>query len=238
MRTHLSGLFGLFGLFSLFGLTQTAAPFPAATRARPGPLAADPRHSRWASACGTQLTLRPVRTDDAPLLGELFEQQLSRAARHSRFHGAVGRLSAARLAWMAGADFKHHVAFIVTRWEDGLEHAIAEGRWVRTAVNPGAEFALSVADAWQGCGIGQRLLAALVQTAREQGLRCLTGDVLEGNQAMQSLARGQGFECGPHPDEPDLMRAELRLSSLPQRPTRTFAAVSAFSAFSTAAWQL
>ena len=77
---------------------------------------------------------------------------------------------------MAKADFKHHAAFIVTRWEDGLEQSVAESRWVRTAVSLGAEFALSVADAWQGCGIGQRLLAALVECGREHSLRCLMGD--------------------------------------------------------------
>jgi GNAT superfamily N-acetyltransferase len=235
MRTHLSGLFGLFGLMQAFA---SFTPSTSATRARPAQPPAHQRHTRWTSARGTPLTLRPVRTDDAALLGEFFEQQLSRATRYSRFHGAVGRLSAARLAWMAGADFKHHVAFIVTRWEDGLEHAVAEGRWVRTAVNPGAEFAMSVADAWQGCGIGQRLLTALVQTGREQGLPCLMGDVLPGNKAMQSLARSQGFECGAHPDEPELMRAELRLTSPTRRPAHTFGALSAFGAFSTAAWQL
>ncbi len=238
MRTHLSGLFGRFGLFGLIQAFASSTPSTSATRAKPAQPPAHQRHTRWTSARGTPLTLRPVRSDDAALLGEFFEQQLSRAARYSRFHGAVGRLSAARLAWMAGADFKHHAAFIVTRWEDGLEHAVAEGRWVRTAVNSSAEFAMSVADAWQGCGIGQRLLTALVQTGREQGLPCLMGDVLPGNQAMQSLARAQGFECGAHPHEPGLMRAELRLSVPTQRPARTFSAVSAFSAFSTAAWQL
>lgn len=215
-------------LFGLFGLTQASPPSDRAWPVQPQALE---RRSTWTSACGTPLTLRAMRSDDTALLGELFEVQLSRAARYNRFHGAVGRLSAARLAWMADADFKHLVAFIVTRWEDGLEHAVAEGRWVRTALNPGAEFALAVADAWQGCGIGQRLLAALVQTGREQGLPCLMGDVLPGNQAMQSLARSQGFECGAHPEDAELMRAELRLNT----PRRRQA--NAFSAFTAAAWQ-
>ena len=215
-------------LFGLFGLTRAPAPSASSWPAQLQPLEYS---TTWTSACGTQLKLRAVRPDDAALLGELFDDGLSRAARYSRFHGAVGRLSAARLAWMADADFKHHVAFIVTRCEDGLEHAVAEGRWVRTAVAPGAEFALSVADAWHGCGIGRRLLSALVQAAREQGLPCLLGDVLPGNRAMQALARAHGFECAPHPDDAELMRAELRLTSRVKRQA------NAFSAFTTAAWQ-
>jgi acetyltransferase len=213
-------------LFGLFGLTNA---FTRSARALPGGVskaAPSRRTVTWTTACGTELTLRPVRPEDAALLGELFEDGLSRAARYSRFHGAVGRLSASRLAWMADADFQRHAAFIVTRWEDGLEHAVAEGRWVRTAVTPGAEFALAVADAWQGRGIGRQLLAALVQAGREQGLPCLLGDVLPGNQAMQSLARSQRFGCATHPEDAALMRAELSLA--PQRPT-------AFASFTTAA---
>ncbi len=218
-------------LFGLFGLTRTWPPAPPTWPAQRSALE---RHTRWTSACGTPLTLRRIQAEDAALLGELFEERLSRAARYSRFHGAVGRLSAARLAWMADVDFKHRAAFIVTHWLDGLEHAVAEGRWVRTSVTPGAEFALSVADAWQGHGIGGRLLSALVQAGREQGLPCLSGDVLPGNAAMQSLALAQGFDCGPHPEDADLMRAELRLA--PQaRPLSP--AVNAWGAFTTAAWQ-
>ena len=218
-------------LFGLFGLTRTPPP---AARTQPPAHPTLERHTRWTSACGTQLTLRRIQAEDAALLGELFEERLSRAARYSRFHGAVGRLSAARLAWMADVDFKHHVAFIVTHWQDGLEHAVAEGRWVRTSVAPGAEFALSVADAWQGHGIGRHLLSALVQAGREKGLPCLSGDVLPDNVAMRSLALAQGFACGLHPEDADLLRAQLRLT--PQRFSLS-PAVNAWGAFTTAAWQ-
>lgn len=197
MRTPLFGLFGLAHAF-----TRTARPPPKALR----PV------QHWAAACGTALTLRPVRPDDAALLGELFEQGLSRQARYSRFHGAVGRLSAARLAWMAQADFQRHAAFIVTHATGGLEHAVAEGRWVRTAVDPGAEFALSVADAWQGQGIGRHVLRALVQAGHEEGLPCLLGDVMPSNGAMQAVANSLGFDCASHPEETGLLRATRKLA--------------------------
>lgn len=197
-------------VFGLFGL-KTA--FTSSNRAWPAKPCASPQCTTWTAACGTELNLRPVRPSDAALLGELFEDGLSRAARYSRFHGAMGRLSAARLAWMADADFIRHAAFIVTRFEDGLEHAVAEGRWVCTAVTPGAEFALAVADAWQGQGLGKRLLAALVLAGRARGLSVLKGDVMPGNLAMQAVARSQHFGCAEHPEEAGLMRAALTLSA-------------------------
>ena len=170
----------------------------------------------WLAPCGTRLTLRPVQPPDAPLLGALFEDGLSPTARRQRFHAAVRCLSPGQLAWLADADFKHHAAFIVTRWHGDRQHAVAEGRWVRTGGAGCAEFALSVADAWQHQGIGGRLLHTLVCTARAQGIQSLQGDVLPGNQAMQALAGSLCFDCCTHPDDGSLLRATLALARPPQ----------------------
>ncbi|MDH4393784.1 MAG: GNAT family N-acetyltransferase [Aquabacterium sp.] len=156
-----------------------------------------------------------MRPQDASLLGELFEHGLSPAARRQRFHAAVRCLSPVQLAWLANADFRCHAAFIVTRQAGGLEHAVAEGCWVRSGGTADAEFAMSVADAWQHQGIGQHLLHTLVCTARAQGIGSLQGDVLAGNLAMQALAGSQQFDCKPHPDDDHLLRATLALAPQP-----------------------
>ena len=56
-------------LFGLFGLTQASPPSDRAWPAQPQALE---RRSTWTSGCGTALTLRAMRADDAALLGELF----------------------------------------------------------------------------------------------------------------------------------------------------------------------
>jgi acetyltransferase len=187
---------------SLFAPFRSARPTPPAW----------PQAQTWLAPCGTELTLRPVRPADAPMLGELLDEGLSRASRYSRFHGAVGRLSSARLAWLADADFDRHAAFIVTRPHVDGETAVAEGRWFRQGDLAGAEFALSVADPWQRQGIGRELLGALVQAGRARGLSQLVGDVLQGNQAMHALARSQRFSCADHPEQSGVLRAELPLT--------------------------
>jgi acetyltransferase len=166
----------------------------------------------WVAECGTTLRLRTVRPQDAPLLGELFEDGLSPASRRLRFHTAVRSLSPLQLNWLASPDFLSHAAFIVTRQAGGLEHAVAEARWVRGGSASGAEFALSVADAWQHQGIGRRLLHALIDSARAHGLQGLVGDVLPANRAMQALAQCLHFDCVPHPDDDDLLCATLPLA--------------------------
>jgi acetyltransferase len=56
-----------------------------------------------------------------------------------------------------------------------------------------AEFALTVADAWQGKGLGYALLERLCDAARAAGYQALVGEILEANQQMLELAAHFGF---------------------------------------------
>jgi acetyltransferase len=74
----------------------------------------------------------------------------------------------------------------------------------RYIVNPdgmSAEFALVVDDAWQNKGIGSRLLSALIETARERGVKTLVGGILARNSRMLDLAKSIGFASQSAPDE-------------------------------------
>lgn len=199
------------GLFSFFARQQPAQPPPSVAN-----LAVHPLPQRWQARCGTPLTLRPVRHGDAGLLGQLLDEGLSQQSRYSRFHGALGRLSPARLAWLAEVDFKIHVAFVVTLVDQGQEQAVAEGRWFRTAGSSRAELALAVADRWQQQGLGGRLLRALVHAAQAAGLDELAADVMAGNRAMLALATGHQFQSTEHPDDQGLVRAAVALSASPR----------------------
>lgn len=75
-----------------------------------------------------------------------------------------------------------------------------------------AEFAIVIADQWQGRGIGRRLLARLADLARRRGLRSLYGDILSINRPMLGLVQKVGFTLARNPDDATLTRATLLLS--------------------------
>ena len=177
----------------------------------PSPAAQPQLSHSWTDADGTALTLRPVQTQDAEQVARLLEQGLSRESRYRRFHGALGRLSATRLAQMTSADFKRHVCFVVSCSVDGAEQLVAEGRYHLTPREGGAEFALAVADAWQRRGIGRRLMGALVAAARERQVDRLRGEVLADNPAMAGLMHACGFQLGAHPEDGALLQATQAL---------------------------
>ena len=102
------------------------------------------------------------------------------------------------------------MALAATTMLGGGETLIGVARYVSDRDSPSAEFAIVVADAWQGRGIGRRLLAKLADVARRRRVPRLYGDILRVNRPMLELVRKLGFSLGPHED-PALTRATLGL---------------------------
>ena len=56
-----------------------------------------------------------------------------------------------------------------------------------------AMFGMSVAGAWQGCGLGHLLLRHLIADARNRGLRRLALEVFTDNPRAEALYAAHGF---------------------------------------------
>ena len=144
-------------------------------------------------------TLRPVRTGDVQAMRDFVQQGLSASSRRNRFHAAVGRCSDRLAAHLVGADGQRHVAWVACVPNDGGDGdtIVGEARYVVVAAaGDTAELAVSVADAWQGSGVADLLLQALLRSATMADLCNLYGDVLDGNQRMQGFMRQHGFAAG------------------------------------------
>lgn len=153
---------------------------------------------RWTMHDGTVATVRPILPQDAPLEAALVDG-LSSESRYARFLVGGGHLSDEMLAAYTQVDYVNHLALVVSVADaDGAgEQLIADGRFV---LEDGvAEFALLVADAWQGKGVGRRLFAMLVRAARAAGAREVFGEVLSMNRRMIALACDAGFHVASVP---------------------------------------
>jgi len=118
---------------------------------------------------------------------------LSPESRYLRFMAEVGELSPEMLARFTRIDYPHDLALIVTRAVEGREREIAVTRYIGLPEPGRCEFALVVADAWQGRGIGYRLMQTLMRFAREAGFTSMEGYVLAANHKMLELMRALGF---------------------------------------------
>jgi acetyltransferase len=88
---------------------------------------------------------------------------------------------------------------------DGHETQLGVARYFTNPDGRTAEFALAIADGWQRRGLGTRLMACLIEAAREKGFAYLQGDVLANNVKMLALVKRMGFQCRINEDDPTLV---------------------------------
>jgi acetyltransferase len=101
------------------------------------------------------------------------------------------------LARFTQLDYDRELA-LVALWQDEF---VAVGRYSPNQDGVTAEFALVVADEWQGKGLGRALLERLCEAARAAGYRALIGHILHANRDMLELAAHVGFtEQSQHGD--------------------------------------
>lgn len=165
-------------------------------------------------ADGRSVMVRPVMPRDAVAEGE-FVSQLSPLSRRLRFHGAVNTLPPATLLAMTHIDQREHVAIVAQAVDAaGRLHIVADARYVCDRHDDGhpctsAEFAIAVADAWQGVGLGRALMQRLARHAREHGVSQLHGAVLPDNAPMLGLMQHLGAQLAPDPEDPGTVRASV-----------------------------
>ena len=159
---------------------------------------------------GQSVVLRPLRREDVDIEGS-FLRGLSPESRHNRLLGGMIRITPEYLERLTTVDFSRDMALAAALILDGREILIGVARYVREADARGCEFALVIADDWQGRGIGRRMLEKLIAVARSRGLEHIYGDVLSTNQHMLGLCRKLGFAMARVPGDPTVTRATLAL---------------------------
>ena len=162
---------------------------------------------RWPLDNGRVVTVRPSLPQDSDL-GRIFvARALTPQSRYQRFQVGMHELSAGTATYFTDIDYHDHFALLAESFHGGTHQQVAEARFVRDVTDPAAaEFALAVADNWQGLGLGRRMLGTLVDVARSHAVEQLTGDVLHDNTAMLSLAASCGFSRQRHPEDARLVR--------------------------------
>jgi acetyltransferase len=86
------------------------------------------------------------------------------------------------------------------------QEQVGVARCVRSDEGYGAEFAIVVADAWQGKGLGSLLMRELMCAAHAAGVKQLEGWVLATNHAMLDLMQALGFEVRSAPEDARMRR--------------------------------
>jgi acetyltransferase len=159
--------------------------------------------SHWQTRDGTEITVRPLRPEDA-LLEKEFVHNLSDESRYFRFFGTLRELTPEMLLRFTQFDYDREMALTVVTGVADREQAIGAARYVIDREGGGCEFAIAIADQWHKRGIGRRLMAALIEAAREKKLSHMHGDVLADNGPMLAMMESLGFSITTSPADPSV----------------------------------
>ena len=157
---------------------------------------------------GTQVVIRLARPEDTEAISEMHARS-SEATRYQRYFTPNTDWREDQLRRIAGG---HRGATLVAvNWRGdivGLGNVFPD----RPGDTPAAEIAVIVEDAWQGRGLGGRMLEHLIELARRQGFDEVLALVLASNTGMVRLLERLGVGWTKEAD-PDLGATIVRLTA-------------------------
>jgi RimJ/RimL family protein N-acetyltransferase len=156
---------------------------------------------------GRRVLIRPVLPQDE-LITSAFFGNLPAQARYQRFMAPMPSLPPDLIKRFTHIDYASHLALVAEIFSDGQETVVAEARYARRDDPSVAEFAVAVAEDWQGQGLASLLLTKLLCRAGRAGIRRVVGETLATNDRMLHLARKAGFTATPSPDVRSLVLLE------------------------------
>jgi ribosomal protein S18 acetylase RimI-like enzyme len=148
-----------------------------------------------------QLTIRPIRPDDAPRLQAL-HSRLTPESIYLRFLDMHPFLQADEAQRFASLDYRTRMAFVATEKTDTGEQIIGVARYaVEGPLHPtDAEYAIVIEDRYQGRGLGRLLMQRLISHARANGIEFFTAEVSVENEGMIHLLQRLNLPVEKHLD--------------------------------------
>ena len=142
-----------------------------------------------------ELFIRPIRSEDAPLLVKLFES-LSPQSILFRFFSPLKVIPHRMLARFTQIDYDREIALVALCGPELNKKMLGVARIITDVYNrKNAEFSVIVGDSWQGKGIGAELLKRCLSISKERGIEKVTGVVLPENTQMLALGKKLGFSA-------------------------------------------
>ena len=146
----------------------------------------------WRLKNETEVLLRPIRPEDEEMEYGLIEGLSEQTSRFGFFR-VIRELSHNDLIRFCNIDYDREMAIIAELSEGGKRREIGVGRLILEPGRKRGEFAVVVADEYQGKGLGTKLVDMLIGIAQEKGLEGIYGIIHSEDERMIRLCEKMGF---------------------------------------------
>jgi acetyltransferase len=152
--------------------------------------------------------VRAIRPEDEPLIHEFLRHVTSEDLR-LRFFAPIKEFSHEFIARLTQLDYARAMAFVA--FDETTNELVGVVRIHSDSIYESGEYAILLRSDLKGKGLGWALMQLIIEYAKSEGLKVISGDVLHENTVMLEMCRKLGFEVKADPTERDLCNVRLRL---------------------------
>jgi acetyltransferase len=163
---------------------------------------------------GSDVLLRPIKPEDEPMWHELVAN-CSQESLWFRFRYLFKETTHEMATRFCFLDYDREIA-IVAEVDEPRRKLIGVGRLVSNADHTDAEYAVLVADAYQGQGLGSLLTDYCLEICQAWGISKVIAETGPDNHRMIAMFEHRGFKLD-HSLAPDAILVTKELSPPPQR---------------------
>ena len=156
---------------------------------------------------GWHISVRPLRPEDEPTIHE-FLRHVTPEDLRLRFFAPMKEFTHEFIARLTQLDYARAMAFIAF---DDTNEMVGVVRLHSDSIYERGEYAILLRSDLKGRGLGWALMQLIIDYAKSEGLKTISGDVLKENAVMLEMCRQLGFEIKPDPTEPDVCDVRLKL---------------------------
>ena len=156
---------------------------------------------------GWHISVRPLRPEDEPTIHEFLRHVTPHDLR-LRFFAPMKEFTHEFIARLTQLDYARAMAFIAF---DERNEMVGVVRLHSDSIYERGEYAILLRSDLKGRGLGWALMQLIIDYAKSEGLKAISGDVLKENAVMLEMCRQLGFEIKPDPSEPDICDVRLKL---------------------------
>ena len=149
----------------------------------------------WTTRDGKAVILRSITSKDKRIEKELIDGLSLQSARYRFFH-VIKEATEEMVDKFCDIDYKDEVAIIAEYNANGKQRNVGVVRLFIDTNQQAGEFAILVADNFQGSGLGTKFMETLIDIGRKKGLKSIYGIVMAENSGMLTLAKEFGFSIG------------------------------------------
>ena len=178
----------------------------------PANFAVRPYPSQWQRHIeikdGWRVFVRPIRPEDEPLIHE-FLLHVTMQDLRLRFFAPMKEFTHEFIARLTQLDYARAMAFVA--FEEGTDNVVGVVRIHSDSIYESGEYAILLRSDLKGRGLGWALMQMMIEYAKSEGLKNVSGDVLTENTIMLEMCRKLGFEVKADPHEHGVCNVKLKL---------------------------